>query len=343
MSENLVLAGDIGGTKSNLAFFRGAPAAPETVVERSYQNRDFSGLDEVVRRFIADTDLSAATACFGVAGAVVAGASHLPNLGWRLSEQALARDLGLNEVSLINDLEANALGIATLAPEQFFTLNPGQPGEGHNPGGNRALIAAGTGLGMAVLIRDNGHDRDHDRVLASEGGHMDFAPRGAEQIALLHHLAARHGHVSVERVVSGPGLANIYDFLKARGEEEPDWLAERFETTADRSAVIAQAGISGETAICVKALDLFLSAYGAAAGNLALMALATGGLYLGGGIAPRLIEAFPASGFMAAFAEKGRFAGLLAEIPVHILLEPKTALLGAASRALRRRDAPGRV
>ncbi len=339
MSENLVLAGDIGGTKSNLAFFRGAPAAPETVLERSYQNRDFSGLDEVVRRFIADTGLSAATACFGVAGAVVAGASHLPNLGWRLSEQALARDLGLNEVSLINDLEANALGIATLAPEQFFTLNPGRP----HPDGNRALIAAGTGLGMAMLIRDNGHDHDHERVLASEGGHMDFAPRGAEQIALLHHLAARHGHVSVERVVSGPGLANIYDFLKARGEEEPDWLAERFEANADRSAVIAQAGLSGETAICVKALDLFLSAYGAAAGNLALLALATGGVYLGGGIAPRLIEAFPASGFMAAFAEKGRFAGLLADVPVHLVLEPKTALFGAANQALRRRDAPGRV
>ncbi len=335
MSETLVLAGDIGGTKSNLAFFRGAPNAPEPVAERSYQNREFAGLAEVVGRFIAESGLSAASACFGVAGAVVAGASHLPNLGWQLSETGLVRDLGLKSVSLINDLEANALGIATLAPEQFFTLNPGQP----RPAGNQALIAAGTGLGMAMLIRGGGHDR----VLASEGGHMDFAPRGEEQIALLHHLAARHGHVSVERVVSGPGLANIYGFLKARGEDEPDWLAERFETNADRSAVIAQAGLTGETAICVKALDLFLSAYGAAAGNLALMALATGGLYLGGGIAPRLIEAFPASGFMAAFAEKGRFAGLLAEIPVHILLEPKTALFGAANQALRRRDAPGRV
>lgn len=331
MSENLVLAGDIGGTKSNLAFVRGSPDAPETVVERSYRNREFASLVDVVRRFVADTGVSAARACFGVAGAVVAGASHLPNLGWRLSEQTLARDLGLKAVSLINDLEANALGIATLAPEQFFTLNPGQPGEGDNRGGNRALIAAGTGLGMAMLVQDNGHAR----VLASEGGHMDFSPRGEEQIALLHHLAARHGHVSVERVVSGPGLANVYDFLKARGDDEPDWLASRVETSADHSAIIAQAGLSGEAAICIKALDLFLSAYGAAAGNLALMALATGGLYLGGGIAPRLIEAFPASGFMAAFTEKGRFAGLLAQIPVHIVLEPKTALRGAASHALR--------
>ncbi|MDP1904776.1 MAG: glucokinase [Pseudomonadota bacterium] len=326
MSENLVLAGDIGGTKSNLAFFRGSPNAPETVAERSYQNREFAGLAEVVGRFIADTGLSAATACFGVAGAVVAGESHLPNLGWRLSEQTLAHDLGLKEVGLINDLEANALGIATLAPEQFFTLNPGRP----QPGGNQALIAAGTGLGMAMLFQDGAGYR----VSASEGGHMDFAPRGEEQVALLRHLAARHGHVSVERVVSGPGLAAIYDFLKARGEVEPDWLAERLETNADRSAVIAQAGLSRETAICVKALDLFLSAYGAAAGNLALMALATGGLYLGGGIAPRLIKAFPASGFMAAFADKGRFAGLLTQMPVRIILEPKTALRGAANHAL---------
>lgn len=331
MSENLVLAGDIGGTKSNLAFVRSSPDAPETVAERSYPNREFASLADVVRRFSADTGLSAASACFGVAGAVVAGTSHLPNLGWQLSEQTLARELGLKKVSLINDLEANALGIATLALNQFFTLNPGQPGEGNNRGGNRALIAAGTGLGMAMLFQDNGHAR----VLASEGGHMDFAPRGEEQIALLHHLAARHGHVSVERVVSGPGLANIYDFLKARGDDEPEWLASRFKTSAERSAIIAQAGLSGEVAICIKALDLFLSAYGAAAGNLALMALATGGVYLGGGIAPRLIKAFPASGFMAAFAEKGRFAGLLAQIPVQIVLEPKTALRGAANHALK--------
>ncbi|NCS64627.1 MAG: glucokinase [Betaproteobacteria bacterium] len=326
MSEILVLAGDIGGTKSNLAFFHGAPEAPETVAEESYQNREFAGLAEVVGRFIAETGMSAATACFGVAGTVVAGVSHLPNLGWSLSEQALAHDLGLREAKLINDLEANAMGIATLAPEQFFTLNPGRP----QPGGNRALIAAGTGLGMAMLC----HNDDGYRVSASEGGHMDFAPRGEEQIALWRFLTARHGHVSVERVVSGPGLVAIYDYLKARGEGEPNWLAERFATNAERAAVIAQTGLTGEVAICVKALDVFLSAYGAAAGNLALAALATGGLYIGGGIAPKLLAAFSDSGFMAAFVDKGRFAELLADIPVRIILEPKTALRGAASHAL---------
>jgi glucokinase len=333
MSDTLALAGDIGGTKSNLAFFRGAPNAPETVVERSYQNRDFAGLAEVVRHFLAESGLIATTACFGVAGAVVEGASHLPNLGWQLSETGLARALELESVRLLNDLEANALGIATLPPEQFFTLNPGQS----LPGGNRALIAAGTGLGMALLFRDGA---DY-RVSASEGGHVDFAPRNEDEVGLLRFLAARHGRVSVERVVSGHGLAAIYDFLKDGGMDAPDWLAARLDAAADRAAVIAeiaqaaQAGSGDEAAICAKALELFLSVYGAAAGNLALMALATGGLYIGGGIAPKLIDALPKSGFMAAFTDKGRFSEMMSRIPVRVILEPRTAVYGAAAHALR--------
>lgn len=330
MSDTLVLAGDIGGTKSNLAFFRGAPNAPETVAERSYQNRDFAGLAEVVRRFLADTGLTATTACFGVAGAVVAGTSHLPNLGWQLSETDLARALGLASVHLLNDLEANALGIATLPPGQFFTLNPGQA----LPGGNRALIAAGTGLGMAMLFRDGADCR----VSASEGGHMDFAPRNEEEVGLWRFLAARFGRISVERVVSGRGLEAIYDFLKDGGMDAPDWLTARLDSTADRAAVIAQAGSGSEAAICAKALEIFLSVYGAAAGNLALVALATGGLYIGGGIAPKLIDALPASGFMAAFTDKGRFSGLLSRIPVRVILESRTALYGAAAHALRQTE-----
>ncbi len=328
--SDLILAGDIGGTKSNLAFYQGSPDAPETVAEHSYQNQEFAGLDEVVRRFLADTRMttaSAASACFGVAGAVVVGESHLPNLGWQLSETDLARNLGLQSVSLINDLEANALGIATLAPEQFFTLNPGQPGAG----GNQALIAAGTGLGMALMLPGSGGWR----VAASEGGHADFAPRNEQEVALWRFLEARFGHVSLERVISGHGLANIHAFLKHSGLVEPDWLSQRLYTEPDQAAVIAQAGLTGEAAICAQALEVFLSAYGAAAGNLALTALATGGLYLGGGIAPKLIDAFPRSSFMAAFADKGRFAALLREISVQIILEPKCALRGAAAHALR--------
>lgn len=327
MSDALVLAGDIGGTKSNLAIFRGAPDAPETVAERSYPNREFTGLVEVVGRFLADTGLAAASASFGVAGAVVAGASHLPNLGWQLSEVDLARSLGLQSVRLLNDLEANALGIVTQPPERFFTLNPGQP----LAGGNQALIAAGTGLGMALLSRDGAEYR----VSASEGGHVDFAARNEEEIRLLRFLAARHGRVSVERVVSGRGLVAVYDFLKEEGMDVPPELAARLEAAADRAATIAQAGARGEAAICANALELFLSVYGAAAGNLALMGLATGGLYIGGGIAPKLIDALPNSGFMAAFTDKGRFSGLLSRIPVRVILEPRTALYGAAAHALR--------
>jgi len=327
MSEGLVLAGDIGGTKSNLAFFCGAPGAPESVAERTYRNREFAGLAEVVRRFVSDAGLASESACFGVAGAVVGGESHLPNLGWRLSERTLARDLGLKSVRLVNDLEANALGIDTLAPEQFFILNPGQP----CPGGNRALIAAGTGLGMATLVPDGAGWR----VAASEGGHADFPPRDEEEIALLRFLKERHRHVSLERVVSGPGLADIYEFLRHAGMTEPDALAARLAVSADRTAVIAEAGLAEAPEICVKALDMFFSAYGAAAGNLALTALATDGLYVGGGIAPKLLQKFPRSGFMAAFVDKGRFADLLGQMPVRIILESKTALYGAAARALR--------
>ncbi len=327
MSETPILAGDIGGTKSNLALVRGSSKTPEIMFVRTYQNREFTSLAEVVHRFLAVTGLSVTRACFGVAGAVMAGESVLPNLGWCLSEQALARDLGLQSVRLVNDLEATALGIATLSPEQVYILNHGQS----RPGGNRALIAAGTGLGMALMLPEG----PGWRIAASEGGHVDFAPRDEEQIELLRVLKRRYGHVSCERVVSGPGLVNIYRSLRDEANlEEPDWLADRLKRSDDAAAVIAQVGLANEAAIAINTLDLFLSAYGAVAGNLALTAFSTDGLYIGGGIAPKLLDRFPHSGFMSAFTGKGRFAELLAEIPVYIILEPMTALRGAGSQAL---------
>ncbi|MBU0498443.1 MAG: glucokinase [Gammaproteobacteria bacterium] len=327
MPETLILAGDIGGTKSALGLFRGTPEAPRAVFERIYANREFSGLEMVIVRFLSEAGLPASSACFGVAGAVLEGGALLPNLGWRITEAALARDLELESVRLINDLEANALGIATLEPEQLFSLNDG----GLHPGGNRALIAAGTGLGMALMVPDT----DGWRVLPSEGGHADFAPNSEQESALWRFLKERHGHVSLERVLSGSGLVNVYQFLRHSGLAEPDWLARRFQETPDPAAVIARAGLAGDAAICAQSLDIFLAAYGAAAGNLALTALATGGVYLGGGIAPRLVEALPRSSFLAAFADKGRFAALLREVPVQVIIEPKCALFGAAAHALR--------
>ncbi len=327
MSEAMVLSADIGGTKTNLAICRGTPAALEVVAEANYLNREARGFDELVERFLSETRLRAVSACFGVAGAVVDGRCDMPNLGWRLDSQELAGRFDLERVKLLNDLEATALGIDTLPSESLFTLNSGRP----LLGGNRALIAAGTGLGEAFLFRcGSGY-----QVAASEGGHVDFAPRNEEEIELLRHLSIRFGHVSCERVVSGPGLVNIYTFLRDRlGMEEPAWLAQQLSSAKDRAAVIAQAGIEGKAEICIYALDLLMDAYGAAAGNLALKALATGGLYLGGGIAPKLLDKLREGRFMAAFTDKGRFHSLLEGVPVQVILDPKTALRGAAAYLL---------
>lgn len=329
MAESLVLAGDIGGTKSNLGLYAGRPDALTPVAERSYLSRDFADLAEVIRRFLTETGLSSSRptrACLAVAGAVIDGAATLPNLGWRLSEEKLGQALGFRSVVLLNDLEANALGLATLAPEQMYILNPGRA----QSGGSRAVIAAGTGLGLAMMLPEGAGWR----VAASEGGHADFAPRNEREVALWRWLSARHGHVSLERVLSGQGLVNIYGFLKHSGLVEPNWLAGRLDQAPDAAAVIGEVGLAGEAAICVEALEMFLSAYGAAAGNLALTALATGGVWLGGGIAPKLVVALPRSGFMGAFTDKGRFGPLLRDIPVRVILEPRCALWGAAVRAL---------
>lgn len=327
MPEPWVLAGDIGGTKSNLGLYAGRPDALLAVAERTYLNRDFSSLDDTIRQFLSETGQTPSRACLAVAGAVIDGAAALPNLGWHISAVELGQALGFRSVDLLNDLEANALGLATLAPGQWLTLNPGRT----QAGANRAIIAAGTGLGMAVMLPEG----VGWRVAASEGGHADFAPRDEREVALWRWLSAHHGHVSVERVVSGQGLVNIHAFLKHSGLVEPDWLGLRLAASPDSAAVIAQAGLAGEAAICVEALEMFLSAYGAAAGNLALTALATGGVWLGGGIAPKLITALPRSGFMGAFTDKGRFGPLLRDIPVQVILEPRCALRGAAARALR--------
>ncbi len=331
MNEPYVLAGDIGGTKSALAFFQGWVDAPRKVAERIYLNREFANLTDVIRRFTAETGLSAAKACLGVAGTKVEDAIWFPNLGWRIREEEMRARLGLTAIRFLNDLEANAIGMSVLAPEQFFPLNWGNPGAQ----GARAMISAGTGLGMAMIRPEH----DGGRVLASEGGHVDFAPRNETEIALLRFLAKRYGRVSVERVVSGPGLVNVYEFLTQTGTEERGPIAHRVLHAADKAAAIADAALHDESAICVRAVELFLSAYGAATGNLALTALAMGGVYLGGGIAPKLVASFPSSGFLQSFTDKGRYSDLLAGIPVHVVLEPRTALLGAAKVALQMRVA----
>jgi glucokinase len=301
----MILAGDVGGTNTRLALYDGDPRAP--VALETYSSPEHDGLEEMVQAFLAAHPAELSSACFGVAGPVRDGRVETTNLAWPVDGARLAGALGLERVGLLNDLEANARGIAALRPEDVATLNAGTV----DPDGTVAVISAGTGLGEAVVSRVGGHLH----VVASEGGHADFAPRTEEEVELWRFLRAQHEHVSYERVCSGMGLANIYRFLAGR-DEDP--------------ATISEGAQAGDDPAASHALDLLVSIYGAQAGNLALTVLATGGVYLGGGIAPKILPRLEQGGFMTSFTAKGRFEDLLRSIPVHVILNDRTALMGAA-------------
>jgi len=318
----MILAGDIGGTNTRLAFFEGTPNELTPVAIDVFPSRDHKGPEEIAHAFLAKHNRVAEAACFGIAGAVRNGHAETPNLPWVVDAHEIADELGLPEVGLINDLEANAHGIALLAESDFVVLNAGEAVQN----GNRALISAGTGLGEAGLVADGlgGY-----RPFPSEGGHADFAPRNELELDLLRYLMGRFEHVSYERVLSGPGLHNIYQFLRDTGRgEEPPWLRDQI-LHGDPSAAISKSALEGTSAICTQALDIFVTIYGAEAGNLALKVLATGGTFVGGGIAPRIIRKLSSTTFMKAFSAKGRVSGLLKDIPVRVITNDKTALLGA--------------
>ncbi len=318
----MILAGDIGGTLTRLAFFQMTARYPELVVKKIYPSGQYASLAELAGRFVAEYGHSVEYAAFGIPGPVQKGHAKTTNLPWIVDAAALARQLGLPEVGLLNDLEANACGLAALGARDFLVLNEGLPGAG----GNAAIIAAGTGLGEAGLYWDGA--RHHP--FASEGGHADFAPRNEMEMDLLHYLFEKYRHISYERVLSGSGLHNIYMFLRdtGRGKESPQ-LADAMRQQ-DPPAVITQAALEGGSELCRQALDLFIALYGAEAGNLALKFMATGGVYLGGGIAPRIIQKLQGPGFMEAFTAKGRMRQVLEGIPVRVITNPDTPLLGAA-------------
>jgi glucokinase len=321
--KNLILAGDIGGTKTHLALFSVEGKKLKYESEETYPSKEYSGLEPVVREFLAGSKASITRACFGVAGPVVEDWVKTPNLPWVIHGAQVAEAVKLPGVDLLNDLEAAAFGVFTLEPDEFIALNQGIA---RRPG-NKALIAAGTGLGEALLY-DDGHDY---HPIASEGGHGDFAPRDELEIDLLRYLIPNFGRVSYERVVSGPGISNIYDFLRDSGRyDEPLEFKKELAASADRSAAISRAALAGAPPICVKALDVFVSVYGAEAGNLALRAKAIGGVYVGGGIAPKLESKLRDGTFMRAFVEKGRYKEFVSAIPVYVILNDKTALQGAA-------------
>jgi glucokinase len=319
----MILAGDIGGTNTRLAWFELQEKSLIPIVEETFSSRDHANLNQIVKKFQENYPMPVTQACFGVAGPVKQRRCEATNLPWIVDAQILASELGLAAIGLINDLEANAHGIAMLKPTDFITLNLGEV----DPHGNAALISAGTGLGEAGLFW-NGL---HHQPIASEGGHADFSPRNELEMDLLRYLLIQFERVSWERVLSGPGLYHLYQFFRDTGRAaEPAWLTEELRHQ-DPPSAITQAALARRSTLCELALDLFISLYGAEAGNLALKMKATGGLFIGGGIAPRLIEPLKnSSTFMDAFTAKGRLRSLLEIIPVQVILNDKTALLGAA-------------
>ena len=327
----MILGGDVGGTKCNLALFDERLGALVMGEDRRFPSRDFPTFEDVVAEFVRSVaepaGIKVTAAGFGVAGPVHKGTVVATNLPWRIEAKSLADLLNLPHVALLNDLEATANGIAALGPKDFETLNKGTEGA-H---GLQAVIAAGTGLGEAGLYWDG----SRHRPFSSEGGHADFAPRNELEDDLLVYLRTRFGsHVSWERILSGPGLRNVYDFLRdtKRGTEEP-WLKEAMEKD-DPSAVISRAALDHKSKICVDALDLFVSIYGGEAGNLALKLLSAGGVYVGGGIAPKILPKLRGPVFMENFLAKGRLRPVLEQMPVRVILNDNTALFGAARGAL---------
>ena len=318
----MILAGDIGGTNTRLAVFDEASPVLKPLTIEIFPSSEHAGLEEIAVAFVEKHNVSLKNACFGIAGPVRNGVCETSNLPWIVSEVNVAKRLGLKSVRLLNDLEANAYGIAELDGTDFTVLNEGTPGQQ----GNCALIAAGTGLGEAGLLLEGGKHRP----FPSEGGHADFAPRNELEIELLRYLIQRFDHVSYERVLSGPGLYNVYSFLRDTGRAaEPSWLKDQMEN-GDASAVISKSGLDGTSEICVQALNMVVSIYGAEAGNLALKIMAIGGLYVGGGIGPKILPKLCEAGFMEAFWGKGRIGALLRSIPVRVITNDMTALLGAA-------------
>jgi len=322
----MILAGDIGGTTTRLALYDGAAESLRAVARERYASRDYPGLSDVVRAFVSKHPHALDGACFGIAGPVCSGRVETPNLPWVIEAAQLARQLRVARVTLLNDLEASAFGVFTLGGDDVATLSPGLPAQD----GNAAIISAGTGLGEA------GYYWDGANLLpfASEGGHADFAPHDELTIELFRWLHRRYGHVSWERVVSGPGLVNLYTFLRdeRHGMESPA-LAEAMRA-GDPAAAIANAALDVGSELAVSALDLFVTLYGAEAGNLALKMKASRGVWVGGGIAPKILARLKRPGFLEAFRDKGRFHEFLEAIPVHVILNDETALRGAAWYAL---------
>lgn len=334
----MILAGDVGGTKTNIALFDHEPGrkVPKPIRRATYRSVEHPGLESIISNFLQPSERPAA-ACFGVAGPVIGGRSETPNLPWVIEAARISADFTIPKVVLVNDLVATAIRGGTLGPDDVATLNgridPDAPGV-------KLVVAAGTGLGVAALVRMG----DEWMTLPSEGGHASLPVRNTEQSAFLAHLSARHAHVSTERAVSGPGLASIFSFIVDTKRALPNPEVLRLVSANPRGApqIVSEHALAKSCPASVEALRMFVDFYGAVAGNFALTVLSTGGVLLGGGIAPKILPALTDGRFMSAFADKGRFRPLLEATPVAVILDPETALFGAAIRAAREVDASER-
>jgi len=323
----MILAGDIGGTRTRLAAFQTEGNKLQCVVEKISRSQEHNGLAEVVADFIKTEGIPVQSACFGVAGPVRGGRSKISNLPWIIDSRELAKQLKLTSVGLINDLEAYAYGIDALESKDFVTLSAGSGDEE----GNRAVISARTGLGIAGLYWDG--YRHHP--FGCEGGHSDFAPRNPLEVEMLQYLLKKYGRVSYERILSGPGIKNIYDFLKdTRKAEEPQWLKEQIGQAPDPPALISQLALENKAVICEQTLSTFVSVYGAETGNCALNFMSTGGIFIGGSIAAKIVPKMKDPIFMRSFLDKGRMKALLEDMPVKIVLNDDSGIIGAARYAL---------
>ena len=324
----MILAGDIGGTNARLAAFETEGSRLLCVVEKVYPSKEHNGLPEIVADFVKTEGIPARSACFGVAGPVRAGRSKISNLPWVIDSRELATQLRLRTVGLINDLEALAYGLEMLESKDFVTISEGA----RDADGNMAVVSAGSGLGEAGLYWDG--FRHHP--FACEGGHTEFAPKNDVEIELLQYLMKKYGHqhVSYERILSGPGVENVYEFLRDTGkEEEPAWLKEQLAEARDVPALISELALSSQAPICDRTLSIFVSVFGSEAGNCALKFMGTGGVFVAG-IAGKIIPKLKGPAFMDSFLDKGRMKSLLETVPVKIVLNDDSGLIGAARFAL---------
>ena len=319
----MILAGDIGGTKTLVGLFERVDELKNPIRQQSFPSQRYSSLEAILREFLSDTGVEPTAASFAVAGPVVRGRSEITNLPWVISAETIAETFSIPQVHLMNDVEATAAAVPALEADDFAVLREGKS----DPTGAVAVIAPGTGLGESFLTWNGTRYQAHP----CEGGHASFAPSSPIEVDLLAYLYPRYGHLSFERVCSGSAIPSLYEFLRIQGDyPEPDWLRQALAEASDPNPVIVGAALDKSAELCVATLDLFVRILAGEVGNMALNVLATGGVYLGGGIPPRILPRLQQADFLAAISQKGRFKALLDRIPVYVILDPEVNLHGAA-------------